>query len=47
MKASLLLFLLSDPASAPASEAQESCTVDLEVSRGDVLSRAYRHGIVA
>lgn len=46
-KAFPLLSLLSDPASAPASVGWEPCTVGLEVSQEDVLSRAYRHGAVA
>lgn len=47
MRACPLLSLLSDLASVPALEGWESGTVDLEVSQGDVLSRAYHHGNVA
>lgn len=47
MRASPLLSLLSDLASAPALEGWESGTVDPEVSQGDALSRAYHHGNVA
>lgn len=47
MRASPLLSLLSDLASAPALEGWESGTVDPEVSQGDALSQAYHHGNVA
>lgn len=47
MRASPLLPLVSDLASAPALEGWESGTVDLEVSQGDALSQAYHHGNVA
>lgn len=47
MRASPLLSLLSDLASAPALEGWESGRVDPEVSQGDALSRAYHHGNVA
>lgn len=46
-KAFPLLFLLPGPASAPASEGRESCTVGLGVSPGGALSRAYRRGTEA